>query len=319
MRILTDADLLHALEPVVARNLDRHLAAARDWLPHEWLPWSRGRDFAGRDCIPWAPGQSPLGGAAQAALRLNLLAEDNLPSYHHELLARMGHAGAWGAWVRRWTAEEARHAAGLRDYALLSRAIDPVALERDRMTVMQAGCSAGGKDLLRSLAYAALQELATRVAHRNTGLAANDPAAEHLMARIAADENLHMLFYRDLMAEALAMAPAQGLIAIVDEVIGFKMPGVGIPGFMQATVLMADAGIYDLKLHRDEVLQPLLKHWHALSLPAAGEAAENAQRQLVRHLERLDLMAHRQEQRRHRRQQAWEEARPGPSPTGSSP
>ena len=38
--------LLHELEPVVEENLNRHYAIAKDWQPHDYIPWSRGRDFA---------------------------------------------------------------------------------------------------------------------------------------------------------------------------------------------------------------------------------------------------------------------------------
>ena len=41
-----EARLLHELEPVVAENLERHLAMAKPWHPHDYVPWSRGRDFA---------------------------------------------------------------------------------------------------------------------------------------------------------------------------------------------------------------------------------------------------------------------------------
>ncbi|HEY2725435.1 MAG TPA: acyl-ACP desaturase, partial [Pseudonocardiaceae bacterium] len=34
--------LLHDLEPVVTENLERHLATAKDWMPHEYVPWSQG-------------------------------------------------------------------------------------------------------------------------------------------------------------------------------------------------------------------------------------------------------------------------------------
>jgi acyl-[acyl-carrier-protein] desaturase len=298
MTPLTDAALLRALEPVVASQLDRHLAAAKEWLPHEWVPWSRGRDFAGNTGTAWTPEQSPLAEPVQAAFALNLLTEDNLPSYHHELLQRLGADGPWGDWVRRWTAEEDRHATSLRDYVLLTRAIDPVALERDRMATLQAGWSANGKGLLRSLVYATLQELATRIAHRNTGLAARDPVAERLLARIAADENLHMLFYRDLVGAALALAPEQTLVAIADEVAGFAMPGTGVPGFLRRSLLIAEAGIYDVRMHRDEVLLPVMRHWQALERPVSSAAADQAQRALTRELDRLEGMATRYAARR---------------------
>ena len=38
--------LLKQLEATVEENLDRHLAAAEDWMPHEYVPWSEGRNFA---------------------------------------------------------------------------------------------------------------------------------------------------------------------------------------------------------------------------------------------------------------------------------
>ena len=82
-----DTDLLWELEPVAERLLDRHLSMAKEWLPHEYVPWRLGRDF---DTEPWTPDQPRLTGVAQAAFEVNLLTEDNLPSYHHQLLASFG-------------------------------------------------------------------------------------------------------------------------------------------------------------------------------------------------------------------------------------
>ena len=314
MRPLTDVDLLRELEPTVAANLNRHLGIAQEWLPHEWVPWSRGRDFTGDEGLAWAAEQSKLPEAVRAAFEVNLLTEDNLPFYHHELASRFGSAGAWGAWINRWTAEEARHAMSIRDYLILSRAVDPVALERDRMASMQAGWTAeqnddqpgresgsggaGRKQALRSLVYVAFQELATRVAHRNTGRLANDPVADRLLTRIATDENLHLIFYRDLITAALELAPDQTLGAISAEVAGFQMPGTGVPGFRRKSIQIADAGIYDLRLHRDEVVAPLVRHWRALERRASTDAGRRAQETLSSHLDDLEQLARRYEERR---------------------
>ncbi len=43
----TTAELLMELEPVVATELDRHLSTAKEWFPHDYVPWSEGRDFDG--------------------------------------------------------------------------------------------------------------------------------------------------------------------------------------------------------------------------------------------------------------------------------
>lgn len=42
-------------------------------------------------------------------------------------------------WVGRWTAEEGRHAIVLRDCLTVTRNIDPVLIERGRMTQLQQG------------------------------------------------------------------------------------------------------------------------------------------------------------------------------------
>src|SRR5262245_57805760 len=62
--------VLAELEPKAEELLRRHLAMAEDWFPHEYVPWSRGRDF---DREPWALEQSALSLAARSALEINLL------------------------------------------------------------------------------------------------------------------------------------------------------------------------------------------------------------------------------------------------------
>src|SRR4051794_4874966 len=253
--------LLEELEPVVAENLDRHLAMAQEWHPHDYVPWSRGRDFAFLGGEDYDPAQSELSETAKAAMFTNLLTEDNLPSYHREIATRFGRDGAWGTWVGRWTAEEGRHGVALRDYLVVTRGADPVKLEHLRMEHMTAGYDSGEKSMLQGVAYVSFQELATRVSHRNTGKAANCPIADQLLARIAADENLHMVFYRNLMGAALDQAPNAAMQAILAEVKGFRMPGAGMTDFQRNSVTIAKAGIYDLRLHHDSVIAPVLKFW----------------------------------------------------------
>src|SRR5215210_2279712 len=196
----TQIELLTELEPVVGRELDRHLRAAREWFPHEYVPWSDGRNFDGvLDGDAWDPSQSRVSEVARTALVVNLLTEDNLPSYHRDIYESFGTDGAWGTWIGRWTAEEGRHGMAIRDYLLTTRAVDPIALERARMRHMEVGFSSEHTGVLESVGYVSFQELATRVAHRNTGRFSGDPVCDQLLARIALDENLHMLFYRNLL------------------------------------------------------------------------------------------------------------------------
>jgi acyl-[acyl-carrier-protein] desaturase len=285
--------LLRELDPVVEQNLDRHLAVAKEWMPHEYVPWSDGRNFAMLDGEPWSVEQSTLSPTARTALEVNLLTEDNLPSYHREVERAFGRDSAWGTWVNRWTAEEGRHAFCIRDYLLVTRGVDPDELERARMETMEVGYDSGDKPLLNVCAYVSFQELATRVSHRNTGTFTQDPIAEKLLARVAMDENLHMIFYRNLVQAALEIAPDQTLRAIVDEVASFQMPGSIIPGFNRKAVQIAKAGIYDLRIHHDDVVMPLLRQWKIFELEGLGPEGEKARQQLDDSLAALDAAASR--------------------------
>ena len=293
--------LLHELEPVVAANVERHLGIAKDWQPHDYVSWSRGRDFAFLGGEDWQPGDSPLDPVAQTAMIVNLLTEDNLPSYHREIATRFGRDGAWGQWVGRWTAEEGRHAIAIRDYLVVTRGVDPVKLEALRMAHMAAGYDSGNKSMLQAVAYVSFQELATRVSHRNTGRSTGCPLAEQLLARISIDENLHMVFYRNLVAAAFDMAPDETMEAVRDEVVGFEMPGAGMPDFTRNSVTIAKAGIYDLRLHHDEVVAPILKFWGVFERADLGPAGEQAREELATFMGALDVQASRFVEQRERK------------------
>jgi len=297
---LTQTELLRELDQVVIGELNRHEKVAKEWFPHEYVPWSEGRNFDGlMGGDEWTEQDSGVSDVARSALIVNLLTEDNLPSYHHEIALIFGRDDAWGAWVHRWTAEEGRHAMAMRDYMLVKRLVDPVALERFRMTHMSQGYElAHSGELMSSLAYVSFQELATRVSHRNTGKFTNDPMCENLLTRIAADENLHMIFYRNLMDAALKIAPDQAMIAILDVVKNFQMPGANLPGFQRKAVEMAVAGIYDLRIHKDEVVAPVLRFWKVAELEGLSAEGEAARTELFEFMETLEKQSLRFEDKR---------------------
>src|SRR5690606_8459196 len=130
---LTDLHLLRELEPVVEKLLNRHLPMSKDWNPHDYIPWSDGKNdyaLAGQD---WHPEEAKLPAVVQTAMVQNLLTEDNLPAYHREIAMSLGMDGAWGQWGNRWTAEENRHGIPLRDSLVVTRACHPVELEELRV------------------------------------------------------------------------------------------------------------------------------------------------------------------------------------------
>jgi acyl-[acyl-carrier-protein] desaturase len=300
------AQLLAELEPEAERLLNRHLSMTQEWFPHDFIPYSEGRDF---DKEPWTPDQPRLDGPARTAFFVNLLTEDNLPSYHREVYQWFAHTdNAWRNWVHRWTAEEGRHSIVLRDYLVVTRNVDPVALERGRMQVMEDAYETDGKDTLRGMAYAAFQELATRISHRNTGRYSGDPVADRIMARISADENLHMVFYRDVLTAALQVNPSAVVEAVTAEIIDFEMPGAVMHNFRRMSVEIAEAGIYDLRIHHDDIVWPLLRHMRFFDVTGLTPEAEQTREELAAFLEKLDAQANRYEDKRARRR-ARREAR----------
>ncbi|MEV6257640.1 acyl-ACP desaturase [Nocardia sp. NPDC051929] len=299
---LTDRDILRELEPTAERLLNDHLRKAKSWNPHDYVPWDDGRNFAALGGIDWEPGQSALSEVAQTAMITNLLTEDNLPSYHREISESFSLDGVWGTWVGRWTAEENRHAIVMRDYLVVTRAVDPVLLEQARMAHMTTGFATPGEEerLLHSVAYVTLQELATRISHRNTGAACGEPVAERMLQRVAADENLHMIFYRNISAAALDLVPNEALRAITSVVTRFQMPGLTQPNFRRNAVLLAKHGIYDLRQHLDVVVRPVLRAWHVFERDDLTGDGERAREELHAYLEDLEIRARRFEEQRER-------------------
>jgi acyl-[acyl-carrier-protein] desaturase len=294
------SDLVAELEPVAAAELHRHMSMAKEWFPHQYIPWSEAADFDGEyDGTPWDPSQSRIDDVSKIALIVNLLTEDNLPSYHRALVAGVGRDSAWGTWVDRWTAEENRHGIAMRDYLLATRAVDPINLERERMDHMGRGFdhSAIG-DMLNTMSYVTFQELATRISHRNTGLHSKDPGCDRLLGRIAADENLHMLFYRNVMSASFDLSPDASMEAITKQVTDFQMPGNEVEGFVRRSVSIAMAGIYDLRIHHDEVLAPVLRAWNVWDRNDLSPVGEKSRDELAQFMAALDAAATRFEEKR---------------------
>lgn len=294
--------LLTELEPTANRLVERHLTASKEWFPHELVPWSRGRDF--ERGASWRPDECDLSGAeltepVRSALYVNLLTEDNLPYYFNDIDRVFGRDNAYGYWNRRWTAEEGRHSIVIRDYLTVSRAIDPWELERGRMAQVTGGETPKPQSPQEGFCYLAIQELATRVSHLNTGKLLGDPAGYNVMSRVAFDENLHFMFYRDMVAASLEVDPSGTVQAMCGVVRDFAMPGLGIPGFDRHAQAIARAGIYDLTAHHDRIIQPLVCNtWRVAQLDGLDDEAERARDELLAYVDRLGRLSKRLAQRR---------------------
>ncbi len=289
--------LLAELEPTAGTLLDRHLASSKEWFPHDLVPWSQGRDFEAD--YEWSPDEVSLSDEVRSALFVNLLTEDNLPYYFRTIEAMFGRDTAWGVWARRWTAEEGRHSIVIRDYLTVTRAIDPIALERARMAQVECGEVPEPGTPQDGFAYVALQELATRIAHHNTGKLLDDKAGYEVMKKVASDENRHHLFYRDLVSAALEVDPSGMVMAIERQVRTFEMPGTGIIDFDAHAKAIAKAGIYDFLAHHDQILVPVvLRNWGVAELEGLSPEAEEARAALVKRIERIGKAGRRFASRR---------------------
>lgn len=299
MVIDADVAFLAEIEPVAEQLLERHLASTKEWHPHTLVPWSRGRDF--EDGYEWSPEEADLSPEIRSALFVNLLTEDNLPYYFRDIERMFGKDGPWGEWVRRWTAEEGRHATVIRDYLTVTRAIDPVALERGRMVQMSTGEVPEPPTAADGMCYVALQELATRISHRNTGrlIEPQDRVGYDIMRRVAIDENHHFLFYRDIAKAGFERNPSEMMEALERQVTGFAMPGTGIPDFEAHSKVIAAAGIYDTINHYEQILEPVvLGYWKVAEIEGLTAEAEQARERTLAYVTKVGRIATRMKARR---------------------
>jgi acyl-[acyl-carrier-protein] desaturase len=274
---VNDDEVLAALGDVASELLDRHLDSAKEWFPHELIPRppADGHDQALPDGV-------------RSALTVNLLTEDNLPYYVLGLSRAFDSTEPWWTWVRRWTAEEMRHAIVLRDYLTMTGAVDLVALERLRMRHVSEATVPVVGGAPETLVYLSMQELATRIAHWNTGEHL-DSAGRAVMHRVAADENLHHLFYRDIVSAGLELDASRFVRAIETQVRHFAMPGSGMPGFAEHSRAIAETGIFSATSLLEQVFVPCaLRHW---CIDRISKLTPEAQRSRDRTLAFLDRLA----------------------------
>lgn len=293
---MDDKALLIELQPEAERLLNRHLESFDEWYPHECVPWERAERLQ-KDGFNY--GASSLPDGVGSALLVNLLTEDNLPWYTRTISRMFGGDSAWGTWAQRWTAEEGKHSIVMRDYMLVSGLVDPKHLEDCRMVQVSSAIVPEPPTAADGMCYVAVQELATRISHRNTGTMLNDKVGYDVMMKLSTDENRHHLFYRDLVSKFLELDASSCVEALERQIVNFAMPGVGIPGFVDHSKAIAAAGIYDFAIHHERIIVPLIfRQWKIDQLEGLSAAGEQARESLMRHITRVGKVAQRQADRR---------------------
>jgi acyl-[acyl-carrier-protein] desaturase len=101
------------------------------------------------------------------------------------------------------------------------------------------------------------------------------------MRLIASDENHHFIFYKGVMTALVKVAPSLALEGMYKALSSFEMPGTVIPGFLRRSIEIAKAGVYNLRIHHDRVLQPLLRDWNVGALENLTAKAAEIQEKLM--------------------------------------
>lgn len=296
-------ELALSIEPTIERLMQEHQDRREHWYFHDLVPWEQGRSFVDE---PWDPSQATLRPEVRTALVLNLLTEDNLPSYYALFQPYFPREAALTRWSRLWTAEEGQHAIAMRSYLLTSRNCDPRALEDERMQVMEAAWFGDFSTIVDLFCYTSAQELATRISHRNAGVKSDDELAYALMSKIARDENHHFLFYRGVTSALFDENPDMVMVGLNRVLQDFQMPGTGIPGFQRRALKMARLGVYNLRIHAENVIDPLIKHWKVADRIVTTGEARQAQDELMALVPDLVERAEQFERRQDRRARAKE-------------
>lgn len=258
MSALTSFELVEAVDDDIAALMATHLEKRPTWYAHEFVKWEQGRSFVDE---PWDESECTLSPEVREALILNLLTEDNLPYYHFSIARHFPSDSAIGKWTRRWVAEESQHSIAIRDYLLTSRNCDPRALEDDRTAMISKGWDAPWIDPVDIFVYTSAQELATRVSHRNTGVKADDEVAYEIMKRVAADENYHYIFYKGIVQAMMKLDPSTCISSMRKVYENFDMPGTVAPKFRRRATYAARAEIYDMRIHAEKIIAPVLREF----------------------------------------------------------
>ena len=195
-----------------------------------------------------------------------------------EVERAFGRDSAWGTWVNRWTAEEGRHAFCIHDYLLVTRGVDPEELERARMQTMEIGFDSGDKPCstsaptCRSRSWPPGSLIATPGATPRTRSPRSCSPAWRWTRTCTHD---------------LLPQPGDGRFGACaepddarDHRRGRHIPDAGQhhPRLRRKAVQIALAGIYDLRVHHDDVVLPLVRQWGVLDLDgldAEGEPASS--------------------------------------------
>lgn len=289
-------EVFRTIDPFIAKEIDRHTSKRTPWVPHDYMPI----DNYGR-LIPFnVPGREPpLSSAVVASMIVNQFTEDNIPSYLNAILSAL-RGTALEDWAYMWAAEESNHDYALRSTAELSGMVDPKENTMARYEHMKKGYRIE-RDPFHTIVYTSFQELATQGSYQRTKLQVKaerhseektiENVVSAMLGHISTDENFHMQFYSNVGDYLFEVAPNQMMQAVRDEVMSFEMPGSNITNFKSKSLEIANAGIYDLRIHLEKVIMPILRKWRVFERDDLSGFGAQARDELALYLDHLGVQA----------------------------
>lgn len=259
--------LILELEPVVQRELRRHIDSEDLWYAHDYVPFEQGENFAFLGGKDWDPSQVTLPNVVTDALEILLINKDNLAGYHRELVFSFILEEKFGRWIGRWTAEEHLHAIALRNYLVVTREIDPAANEDVRVEHVMKGYRADTYSQVERTVFMAFFEREHAVFCRNLEAQITEPTLKALVGRIAKDEERHEEFFANLVAHLLTTNRDETMDAIAKRAAELDVVGGDIDAYADKVQHMAKAGIFGPDQLR-QVIADRLTAWGVADEPA---------------------------------------------------
>ncbi|MDG5486150.1 acyl-ACP desaturase [Mycolicibacterium gadium] len=259
--------LILELEPVVQRELRRHIDSEDLWYAHDYVPFEQGENFAFLGGKDWDPSQVTLPKVVTDALEILLINKDNLAGYHRELVFSFILEEKFGRWIGRWTAEEHLHAIALRNYLVVTREIDPAANEDVRVEHVMKGYRADTYSQVERLVFMAFFEREHAIFCRNLEAQITEPTLKALVGRIAKDEERHEEFFANLVAHLVTTNRDETIDAIAKRAAELDVVGGDIDAYADKVQHMAEAGIFGPDQLR-QVIADRLTAWGVADEPA---------------------------------------------------
>jgi acyl-[acyl-carrier-protein] desaturase len=288
----TDQALLEGLGPLAEELLETRLQTAKEWLPHENVPWRLGRDFKRGE--PWGPASFPLPGGIRSALYISALDADRAPHYYRSLGFRFGIDHPIAFLGNRYIAERIGHGIALSEWLTVTRAVDMSQLERDRITLLSKGRGPQLATVTDGLVYFALREGVSEILASNTAARLEDKHAKEIIQRISQDEAAYRSIFRSLTSKALEIEPSSVVVAAEQQITQFVPPQMsvhhieGLEHLAEHSQGVITEDLYTDRQFQEQIILPDIRMWGLFEIEGINAEAEASRSRLHKYLMRQE-------------------------------